>query len=929
MAGGKKGIIILFLIVVILLVTCCIHEDEISVSVTPKEVEPGENVLIDIRAPESTEVRVTIENEESGYAKTIYGGPTNSDGTLELLIPISSEDLGRNIVIVEALELGLWTSNSFTVLGKPFAKEQTRGIEKEIIKTEKINPNETQIIEFEGGSVTIPFGAINDNATLTVAVLKKYPEPDDAEIVRAISVELEDAENLNGYIEIRLRNTGSHNVVALTFNESLGKWEEILYSFEGDEVVIYTPHLSYFALAAVKTESGPMAKAKYISSLESISISESEAISVLQEYMENNYNPGPKAFRVGWDTASMALGLGKQPFTVAQHGLGFQSLKIINKQIARIGVGFAAIQLGIDLYEGDMTKAGLNFIKNSICSYVSLYGSPLLKLKFVGVFFIDYSISELHSVALSSEEEQWKRLYDAYYKTKMKRSPKDWYQKFWEIYSNSKMDSAEEFKEKIDKEIDNYVNAFWSFVGTDEYALWVQDYVDIGQASHAWAAAQTPHVSVKKKLAENHKAELLYSLQPVFQKLGRDIILEQKWEVLNHLKRIKEELNKVYTVNVKIKGPKDYVSGLKVYIPVINGDPEEWVWVTDENGEATVRFTLYGFLKAQAPMKIAVITKDGEKIEKAFTFEGPLRETTVTIDLKVEGAITVSVSPTKVQPGDTVTITAQVTPPGIYTAKITITNLNSHLSRSFEWTTDKNGKLKFDVNIHEDNIEQKLGENEVIVEILALGVRGKATFYVTAPEVTTTVTPEEEIPETPTETITPSGTCPFKPNKKYRIEIEIKAVDQNMEDFYLYFHCPPSGTEDYKCMLSDNKYTCYYSGYVSDIGFDTINCEVIFDQDYRLMNIEIEETITGRIPFPYYKKAVCTNLALDYNNIDGKVVVYHSDNERLLSSRCTAQSGWISIYFDFDEGFKPREEIKLEKESKRIKELYVKFEVID
>jgi len=185
MVGGKKGIIIFFLIVVILLVTCCIHEDEISVSVTPKEVKPGENVLIDIRAPESTEVMVTIENEESGYAKTIYGGPTNSDGILELLIPISSEDLGRNIVIVEALELGLWTSDSFTVLGtsKPFAKEQTFYIDE----FKDSLSYKTDIAD--GISVYSTSEAVIKKINLEVEVAENHPPlPEDFESVGDIYV---------------------------------------------------------------------------------------------------------------------------------------------------------------------------------------------------------------------------------------------------------------------------------------------------------------------------------------------------------------------------------------------------------------------------------------------------------------------------------------------------------------------------------------------------------------------------------------------------------------------------------------------------------------------------------------------------------------------------------------------------------------------
>ncbi|WP_048152044.1 hypothetical protein [Palaeococcus ferrophilus] len=129
----------------------------ILVLVTPQEVEPGESVLITVQAPESTEVRVSIENENSGYTKTIYVGPTNTDGSLTLEVPISSKNLekkiGRNIIIVEAPSLGLWGSTTFAISGTP-----SPPVLAEVpIKRGNWNPGQDRMAELQKGLVELAY----------------------------------------------------------------------------------------------------------------------------------------------------------------------------------------------------------------------------------------------------------------------------------------------------------------------------------------------------------------------------------------------------------------------------------------------------------------------------------------------------------------------------------------------------------------------------------------------------------------------------------------------------------------------------------------------------------------------------------------------------------------------------------------------------
>lgn len=630
-------------------------------------------------------------------------------------------------------------------------REDNTGLKfaKDKIFEETINAEETREIDFGDGKVVIPFGAFEGNQTITISKLTEFPSPVDAEIIKAYSVEIGDIHKLMGFIEIRLKNDGNNdNLVALTYNESSQEWESILYHLEGEEVVIYTNHLSHFALASVEESvAKPNAKIKYVR-WPSISIDENTAIKVLEEYIDNNYQPGPNAYRVGWDAAVEALGVESQYLTIAQHGYGIQSVERINNWIAYTGVGITVAQLMIDLNSGDTTGAGLNFMKNAIYNYVSLYGSPLLQLTFVGVFCIDYSITKFQSEILSTEEEIWKKLQNAYYR-KYGRSAKDWYYIFYEICKDST--NAIEAKEKIDKEIDRYVNEFWDFVnGKDKNGYSYEDLVmdvygkKLKEKGEASILEQIPHVNVKMKLKENHKAELIYSLQPVFYKLSKDLTLEQEEKVFQTLKKIAKELNKEYKIKVKVNGPSNVISGLKVYIPVARNQGL-WTWETNENGECYITLTMYGYAKAQAANKIVLVLNNGETMEKEFKITS--RTTEVTFDLG--GSLDVSVEPKQVSIGDTFTVTVKIDPPTSTELHIKMYNPSTGYGSRSEPTvvkTDENGIWKGIFKVPAKDIDKKVGENVVEAYAPELDSKGSDTFVIEKPEISVTASPSTVTP---------------------------------------------------------------------------------------------------------------------------------------------------------------------------------------
>ncbi len=610
---------------------------------------------------------------------------------------------------------------------------------EEVILEKTINPDETQTVEFDGGSVTIPFGTIDENDTLRVAVVKKAPKPEGAEILRAYNIDLAKTENLNGYIEIKLRHTGpAKNIVALTYDESSKRWVGVLYRIVDDGVIIYTPHLSYFATAVVTHESGPMAKINldYVSAA-GVSMDEDRALAVLREYVNNNYEPGPNAYRVGWDAAMEYFGIGGAASTFAQHGLDVQTLDKFNTWATHLGVVFAVIQLGWDLYDGNADEGTVNFLKNMMYSAVGEFGTPAMQLSFVGVFAIDYSLTKFMVTAISDREKIWEEAYKLYYKkddrVKQKKKMKYWYDEFLKLYKESR--TPAELKAKIDKAINDYVYDFWEDETT--VAFYQEEVM-----KHAWTGGGGLNEELKKKISENHKAELMNALKPVFWRLEEQILLEMQAKATRQLKKMAEELNKVYTLNVRVNGPKDFVSGLEVYIPVKAGNQEQWSWETDESGECFIRFTLYGLLKSQAKNKVVLITKTGEKIEQEFKLTS--RSTSVVFNIEGKGSIQVSVTPKRVAPGDKIKVSVQVNPPVETELEIKIENIETGYGKKSEpWKvkTGKDGRYESNFVIQPKDVYKKAGKNVLIVTAPELGAEGKATFEIIKPEISVTVSP--------------------------------------------------------------------------------------------------------------------------------------------------------------------------------------------
>jgi hypothetical protein len=526
--------------------------------------------------------------------------------------------------------------------------------------------------------------------------------------------------------------------VALTYDESSKRWVGVLYRIVDDGVIIYTPHLSYFATAVVTHGSGPMAKINldYVSAA-GVSMDEDRVLAVLREYVNNNYEPGPNAYRAGWDAAMEYFGIGGAASTFAQHGLDVQTLDKFNTWATHLGVVFAFIQLGWDLYDGNADEGTVNFLKNMMYSAVGEFGSPATQLSFVAVFAIDYSLTKFMTTAISGREKIWEEAYKLYYKeddrVKEKKKMKYWYDEFLKLYKESR--TPAELKAKIDKAINDYVYDFWKDETT--VAFYQEEVM-----KHAWTGGGGLNEELKKKISENHKAELMNALKPVFWRLEEQILLEMQAKATRQLKKMAEELNKVYTLNVKVNGPKDFVSGLEVYIPVKAGNQEQWSWETDESGECFIRFTLYGFLRSQAANKVVLLTKDGEKIEQEFKLTS--RSTSVVFNIEGKSSIQVSVTPKRVAPGDKIKVSVQVNPPVETELKIKIENIETGYGKKSEpWKvkTGKDGRYESNFVIQPKDVYKKVGKNVLIVTATELGAEGKATFEIIKPEISVTVSP--------------------------------------------------------------------------------------------------------------------------------------------------------------------------------------------
>ena len=524
-------------------------------------------------------------------------------------------------------------------------------------KTEASVPDENAIVGtlsnniFEvsdnGVGIEISPVCLNNPAEVTITPRDDLPPLEEISIT-GYDFDIDTDEELAGVMWITLPYDKSQldpnvdvsrQVGAAYFNESTQEWESV--DFRIDEVhsnvIITTDHLSIFGAFVVGKEYTRAAYVQY--TIPSIAMRaatlSSQYEDIIREAIEQNMTPGPSALVLGNAIVTDWLNITGAGLNMSSVVYASDFIENISKLMTNLGLLSAIAQAAVDYQSGNNTALYVNLIKNLTNFSVSKFGTSMMNLASVGVFCIDYSITQFANEALSGRKDIYDQAYRLYYEREAKRTAKDWYLILMPMAKAAK--SPDELNQKVMAEIDRYTKQFWE----DETVV---AYYQDEAMKYGFTGGGGLNQAIMDELSRNHKIELLQGLlQPVFGQISRKLAAEQQTELRKVLDELAKQLNTLVTIQVFDSAydqaePKPLKSSYAGYIARIAPlaeevkDKEKWQQVIDNEGKASLPFRILGHLMAGSPNKIEIVSPD-EPDNVLKTIEFIVTPPTVQVDI--------------------------------------------------------------------------------------------------------------------------------------------------------------------------------------------------------------------------------------------------------------------------------------------------------
>lgn len=449
------------------------------------------------------------------------------------------------------------------------------------------------------------------------------------------------------------QNVHSRDIQAGYYNEQTGKWEPIpfFYRKSGNRIEFPTEHFSTFAWGTAETapEPSPMMRLERVPFPSGQMLHEAEKNNLLEKYSRGLETQS--AIIDGWNVFSEWVAISGNISTIAGDLLEQPAFQSVNQIMPEIGLGFALVQAGIDFKDGNYSKATLELTKNIGNFYAGKFiNTVALNVAMVGVFAIDYSLNKFAQEAISSRNQIYDQAYRNFYRDYNKANKINtvwWYKQFRSIIRQSK--TAQEAEENIKNLLDRYVYQFW------DNELVVAQYLE--QQGLSFTGGGGLNEQLKKQISENYKSELVHVFHNIglLDRLKKESAFEAARRLYERLEKVREHLNKVYQVNIKVESEDENLKtgGLPVFFRVSNPAHKQlWQTTTDKDGTCIFRFTLLGFMNAGCPSEVCTeIEVEGKKEQYCSAFKVNKSTISVTITIgepKLEGVYMVEILSGKV-----------------------------------------------------------------------------------------------------------------------------------------------------------------------------------------------------------------------------------------------------------------------------------------
>lgn len=485
------------------------------------------------------------------------------------------------------------------------------------------------------GDVTVDFGPFNLDKPAKVHVAE-YPEKiikKECKIT-TYDIKLDGKKKFDDYITITLpydndfieKGNAYGCVAAQYFNEKSKAWEPVLYDIDTKKKVvnIRTDHLSRYGIFTIKNETKRRAYVSdfYVPERYYLEDANNLHLAIIKEFYSPKRSTGEKALSAGlnfWGTFSGHTGAAVNILTVG----GMYSTKLINKMndgFKSMGYAVSAIQLAYDLHRGDQKSAAINLTKNLMNQMVAEINSISLNLAFVGVYFIDYSLTNYGNAAMAERYKNLFKVYDYYNKNNNphRRTLKEW-RAFFIEKEKQHPDKPRLVSDLIMKEIDAYAGSFIEEMrlGTGNENTMEFDALagEAGLKHVSW-----PNSGDILKIRGEGKQQLIDWLYPAFVSLNHYRRNKMK-EALN--KEIMEEqriMNTVVPITIMEDLDADEEPDFANYTVCLrplndDADKKQWTGRLNDRGYIRTSFTIIGFVLAGEPNRVEIYDPEDDPEE--------------------------------------------------------------------------------------------------------------------------------------------------------------------------------------------------------------------------------------------------------------------------------------------------------------------------
>ena len=397
-------------------------------------------------------------------------------------------------------------------------------------------------------------------------------------------------------------------------NEETKQWEDVLYTVdaEANKVHILTDHLSTYSVFKV-TNAGK--RSEYISDVNVYAayMTTKQAELLLKTYAEQGVSWQEDVISAFLNAnSSLPMFAETNIPTLVSLGGAYDDMitEPFGNALTVLGIATSCTQFAYDAYSNGLTsketsisgmKTVLNLGLNLASSQKYLLDS--FQVAYVGVGVIDIALTDVMNFAIDTKYESTKNMYDAYYaRPENKRRVKDWYDLFEEIYKENKS-APQTALDKMQSEIDNYVNKYWEVAASD-WDSWIEAYEKNGKLSkYPW-----PSESDRKKISSNYKAEIYDYLQVMFQSLSRDMYFDALTQREKEYTELAALLNRVYTLNFREDYDTEKAKWANAYVKLAplsdKTTAKEWTIRLDDEANGQMKFTLGAHETARFPMKV-------------------------------------------------------------------------------------------------------------------------------------------------------------------------------------------------------------------------------------------------------------------------------------------------------------------------------------